>query len=149
MAFPHPITAARTVSALHRIPSCPISKIADWTPNSHIQQTILMVSNPMSRLFMNVFFMDDFSQACMDLFIVFRDMREVTMNTAFDVFRFADIFKVAAALIPLEIEWAITKQTIEPFGVAAFMAWKGGTIHVPEKAITIFHDQTPLRDCAS
>ena len=76
----------------------------------------------------------------MDLFVVFRDMRESAMNTAFDVFRFADKFKIAAALIPQKVERAVAKQAIEPFGVTAFVAWKSGAIDVSEKTIAIFHD---------
>lgn len=67
------------------------------------------------------------------------------LRTTLDVLRFADIFEVTTATISQWIKWAITKQTIEGFGIDIFVTRKVAAIRVPEEFVVVLHGQTLTR----
>ena len=84
-----------------------------------------------------------FIQRGIDHVVIVRVVWEGAMSATFDFLRIARVLKISAALISQQIERAITKQTIEAFGIAILMARKILARGVSEKFVAVVHANFP------
>ena len=65
-------------------------------------------------------------------------VRKSTFRATLDVFLLADVFERTAAMFAERIQRTITKQAVESFGIAIFVAGKIATLDVSEKFVSAF-----------